>query len=237
MINVDAVTGLEARASLDIEFARSVARATPRSPFSLVMVDVDRFKAINDKHGHPKGDAVLAAVALQLRTAVDGKGRAFRFGGEEFALLLPNHTCEEAIAVAERTRRALEISASDGLQVTASFGVRTLPDLASSAPELLARADAALYDAKSRGRNLVRLHGEPPPSQPARGPQKKEPQAGTLTDVEMSRVREEYFVYGLARCPRDQAVLEVHEDRVLRRTPTPVSLVIVCKLCGLTAKV
>lgn len=123
-------------------------------PLSLIMVDVDHFKKVNDTHGHPAGDRVLQGVAEILRRNVRG-GSAFRYGGEEMAVILPKADAARAAEVAERLRRSIESRKVGGIRVTASFGVAqgepSAPDLAS----LVERADRALYAAKQGGRNRV----------------------------------------------------------------------------------
>jgi diguanylate cyclase (GGDEF)-like protein len=123
--------------------------------FEGVMADIDHFKKINDRHGHPVGDAVLREVASRLLRVVEGKGLAFRYGGEEYAVILPNHSLDEALAVAERVRTAVEAEQAAGVSVTSSYGVAIVPSHASTVDTWLKAADDALYDAKRLGRNLV----------------------------------------------------------------------------------
>ncbi len=131
-------------------------------PLSLVMIDLDHFKSVNDQHGHPVGDEVLLAVAELVIKCVGRKGRAYRYGGEEFALLLPNYSVEEAVCLAERIRKDIEgaVVSSQHLNVTASFGVACVPENASDPKTVLEKADAALYEAKNLGRNCVRVGGD-----------------------------------------------------------------------------
>lgn len=237
MSDRDVVTNLWTRATLDAELAHRVDEArTANSPLSLAMVDIDKFKGINDTHGHQKGDVVLAAVAARLMQVVEPKGRIYRYGGEEFLAVLPNHTVEEAIAVAERARRDLESTPSAGIAVTVSIGISTLPIHGSDSPTLIACADRALYDAKNRGRNLVRVANEPAPTEHSpRTPARKSPAAGSLTEDQASAIRQTFFVQGLARCPKDNAVLKV---RKLSQVGSPTALLLAhCELCGLMAQV
>lgn len=124
-----------------------------------VLADVDRFKVLNDTLGHAAGDAALLHVAGLLKRQLRGRDLAARIGGEEFVLWLPDVSYEEALAVAERVRDALESSewAWKGTPwlLTASFGVAQWPDTSRHVDNLFAQADAALYDAKRRGRNRV----------------------------------------------------------------------------------
>ena len=126
---------------------------------SLVMIDIDHFKRINDRHGHAAGDGVLREVAARLRRQMRGADLLGRLGGEEFALLLPATDLAGAQAQAELARQALrrEPMAIAGT-VTASFGVAQW-DGSESAADWLHRADLALYQAKRRGRDQVSLSG------------------------------------------------------------------------------
>lgn len=130
--------------------------------FTLMMVDLDYFKRINDTHGHPAGDAVLVMAARILRDEIRGVDYAARFGGEEFVILLTNTGLEEAAISAERIRTRLEDSAIDfngtRIRVTASIGLAEVTREGDTPGALIARADAALYDAKQLGRNRVCRH-------------------------------------------------------------------------------
>jgi diguanylate cyclase (GGDEF)-like protein len=128
---------------------------------TLVILDLDRFKAYNDSHGHGAGNRLLASVGHRLAREKRDADVAARFGGEEFALLVPGRG-SEAVIVAERVRQAIAEISTAGLDrhhvpdiVTASAGVATFPVDARDADELLELADQALYEAKRRGRNRV----------------------------------------------------------------------------------
>ena len=123
-------------------------------PLSLIMVDIDHFKKVNDTHGHVTGDKVLQGVAEILLKKVRG-GTAFRYGGEEMAVLLPKSEAAAAVAVAERLRAAIEARKIAGIRVTASFGVAQWDESLVEAGELVERADRALYASKENGRNRV----------------------------------------------------------------------------------
>lgn len=134
-----------------------------RTPLSLLVVDLDHFKAVNDRHGHAVGDAVLVALARTLngniRTDIDVVAR---IGGEEFVVVLPHTDAAGAAALAERLRCALAIGNEiDWTAPTASFGVATLGESDTGIDALVQRADAALYLAKRRGRNRVVVDGAP----------------------------------------------------------------------------
>ncbi len=150
------------RGAFDRELARAVAEAErDGESFALVMIDLDHFKQVNDVHGHPVGDEVLLEVAKLVVNRAVRKGTAYRFGGEEFSLLLPGYSAEEAVGLAERIRKDLEVAtvSSKKLRVTASFGAASVPAHAKKAEALLEQADAALYKAKRSGRNRVATPG------------------------------------------------------------------------------
>jgi two-component system cell cycle response regulator len=155
----DALTGLPNRRAFEEDLAREVARAARTgAPLSVIALDVDRFKAVNDAHGHAAGDAVLRAVAVRTGGAIRAGDLLARVGGEEFAILLPGADLARAAEAAERVRAALAAvpveAAGRALPVTASFGCAALAP--GEAPEaLLARADGRLYEAKREGRNRV----------------------------------------------------------------------------------
>ena len=158
----DPMTGLENRRSLDLAFGAIGRDANRGEDIAVVLLDIDHFKTYNDTLGHMAGDEALRLVARELRGGLRaGTDRAFRFGGEEFLLLLRRTSLSEAVLLAERLRRRIEAAAlphprAEGAVVTASFGVaaaRTGGEIGSD--ELVAGADAALYAAKRSGRNQV----------------------------------------------------------------------------------
>lgn len=154
----DALTGCLNRRgfNLRLESALRLAAETDQ-PLSLVMLDIDHFKPINDTYGHPAGDQVLRALADVLREEMGDRLTAARYGGEEFALILPQHEIEEATALAERVRArvaCMKVPGIDGA-ITASFGVASFPPHGTSRPSLTESADTALYQAKNMGRNRV----------------------------------------------------------------------------------
>lgn len=130
-----------------------------RTPLSLVMLDVDHFKRINDTYGHPAGDYVLATLAQIVQGTLRTEDLFARFGGEEFAVLCRGATADEALVLAERLRTTIVSftfkHCGRPFPVTVSFGVASWSDGPDSARELIADADAALYKAKAGGRNRV----------------------------------------------------------------------------------
>jgi diguanylate cyclase (GGDEF)-like protein len=230
----DALTKLWNRGCFDSELPHNIAEEErTKQPLSLIMVDIDHFKEVNDTHGHLKGDDVLAGVASCILSVTKNKGRVYRYGGEEIVVILNNYDTQEAIAVAERIRRTLESTPIADISVTASFGVGTFPDHGGNSTEIIKAADTALYDAKNRGRNLVRVVGEPePPKDKKREPERKLPSPGALTEQQKRELRRQYFMGVSIRCPRDRAILEVHETTEVGKPTT--GLLIWCKMCGLS---
>jgi diguanylate cyclase (GGDEF)-like protein len=134
------------------------------------MLDIDGFKAINDSLGHLAGDEVLRDVGSALADAV-GRDRAYRYGGDEFAILLPGTDCQETTRMAEHVRRAVaQTKNGNESTITASLGVASFPDTAGTAEELVYGADAAMYWAKSAGKNCVADWGDLRERQPNRTP-------------------------------------------------------------------
>jgi diguanylate cyclase (GGDEF)-like protein len=156
MATRDALTGLLNRPAF-FQRAEKICRDAPR-PLAAIMIDIDHFKAVNDKYGHASGDMALKAVAECLGRRSEA---AARLGGEEFVLLLPKSDIEQARQIAEETRAAIAARKIDidgpPLRVTCSFGV-AIAEGGVNIDELLRRADSALYAAKHAGRNRVMLH-------------------------------------------------------------------------------
>lgn len=152
----DRLTGAANRASFEERLLAEQQRAD-RAPFSVLLFDVDGFKRINDTWGHARGDAVLKALVARARATLRSTDMLARWGGEEFAVLLPQTEAAEARMVAEKIRHAVAHEAFERVgEVTASFGVAMALGGESGA-NLLARADEALYRAKRNGRNRVEV--------------------------------------------------------------------------------
>ncbi len=159
----DALTGVGNRSRFDRDLATVIADPTSQ-PVTLLMIDLDHFKAVNDTYGHPAGDALLRGLGGLLRQVSRPTDGVYRYGGEEFALLLPNTPSGEAADLAERVRNAVETNRFDTgagirLTATASIGVATVES--GDGPALIALADAALYEAKRGGRNRVSIADTP----------------------------------------------------------------------------
>ncbi|MSR36133.1 MAG: GGDEF domain-containing protein [Gemmatimonadetes bacterium] len=162
LARVDGLTGLNNRraflelASLSLQQENRYGR-----PVSVIVIDLDRFKAINDERGHAAGDDVLRSLAATVKEVIRISDVSGRLGGEEFAILLPETPARDAVLMAERLRAAISDVAvragSSAIRFTASFGVAELNEHDGSLDALLARGDAALYQAKLDGRNRVHL--------------------------------------------------------------------------------
>lgn len=159
----DALTGLRtrryAKEVLAIEFLRA---RRYRSPLSLMMADIDSFKQVNDSYGHPAGDAVLQGVSSLLLSQLRATDLAGRFGGDEVLVILAQSEPEGAAQLAERWREAVESAPfeapdADPVEATISIGVARLEPSMSTAADVVAAADAALYRAKQGGRNRVEV--------------------------------------------------------------------------------
>jgi diguanylate cyclase (GGDEF)-like protein len=156
----DGLTGLPNKRAVTDALKRTFAQATmSKSPLGLLLLDLDHFKQVNDQHGHGAGDQVLAGVGAALRNALRVRDFAGRYGGEEFAVLLPDTGVAAALEIAERVRAAIAEITVPGtdLPVTVSVGVAGFPDHAGTLERLERLADAALYVAKRQGRNRVEL--------------------------------------------------------------------------------
>ncbi|MCX5893421.1 MAG: diguanylate cyclase, partial [Deltaproteobacteria bacterium] len=170
----DPLTGLFNRRYLEGTLEREMARVKRKgSTLAILMFDLDHFKLINDSFGHEAGDAMLAAVGKLLGESVRQEDVPCRYGGEEFALIMPETTAETAHLRAERLRKLigklrLHNHSRQSMQVTASVGVATWPEHGATVEEVVRAADAALYQAKRRGRNCVVQAFDPASQSPAK---------------------------------------------------------------------
>jgi diguanylate cyclase (GGDEF)-like protein len=154
----DPLTGLYNRRFLEEMLERlGLDAERRRAPMSAIMIDLDHFKRLNDQHGHAAGDAVLREVGGAIMSMLRATDVACRYGGEELAILLPDCPLDMAVGRAEQLRgRITEVAqARAGFTVTASFGVASMPETSIRAVDLIATADAALYQAKQQGRDRV----------------------------------------------------------------------------------
>jgi len=189
----DSLTGLPNRVLLQDQAAQALARAQRDSRrFALALIDLDRFKQINDTLGHAIGDEVLKIVAQRLSGAVSTSGTVARMGGDEFAVLLPDilHP-EEATEVARKMLAALAddlLIDRQRLHVTASIGLALYPAHGADLSTLLRNADAAMYDAKARGRDAVSIYDE-------RMSNRASDQIALHADLREALIREEFVLH------------------------------------------
>jgi diguanylate cyclase (GGDEF)-like protein len=166
--NVDRLTGLPNRAALDSRLAEEMERAIRyEQPLSVLFVDIDYFKRVNDVRGHAVGDRVLQEIATSLQTTARSIDFVGRYGGEEFVVIAPGTWAEDALILAERLRtqvenREVDAQADEPLELTVSIGIAGYPEHADTLESLLERADQALYRSKSEGRNRVSLFDDGP---------------------------------------------------------------------------
>ncbi len=179
----DAKTGLLNAGAWQREAAVEVTRAArAQTPLAVAIADIDHFKAVNDTHGHLAGDAVLAAVSAAMRDLLRDCDLCGRFGGEEFALLLPRTTAAQALEITERIRQgisqlAIPRDSTPAIRVTISIGVAVPSQARHTLDDLLAAADHALYQAKRGGRDRVVMYAH------TRGPQASRPLPLARTNV------------------------------------------------------
>ncbi|MFN4114613.1 MAG: diguanylate cyclase [Sphingomonadaceae bacterium] len=158
----DDLTGLANRRELLASLDRAIAAARRnRRPLALALIDIDHFKRINDRHGHPAGDAVIRRIAMLAVDVMRGQDTVGRLGGEEFAVVLPDCSAEDALFACERLRIAvrstdLEMETGEEVYITLSTGVAVF-ERDDTGESMIARADAALYHAKNGGRDQVKL--------------------------------------------------------------------------------
>lgn len=153
----DPLTGLYNRRYMEDALERYISLGERSgSATSVVMIDLDNFKRLNDEHGHAKGDSVLRDVAAQFVSALRPSDVVSRYGGEEFVVILPNCGLEDAALKAETLRARIEgLSDAHNIPISASFGVAAVPETATSPVDVIPMADAALYAAKQGGKNQV----------------------------------------------------------------------------------
>lgn len=235
----DSLTGVMTRRAFRQEASRLVALSLRHGhDLSCILLDIDRFKAINDGYGHAGGDAVIRAVVQTMKERIRATDLVGRIGGEEFAILLPSTAEAGALEVADKVRAAIEATpipiGPESVRVTASFGVARLDEGAQDLDMLLGRADQALYDAKRAGRNQTTVwRGEATAIDPAERPVLK---AGKLLldsgarriDCTIQRLSDKGAAIAVsdAKAIPNRFVLAIPADRlerpcrVVRRSPT-----------------
>ncbi|MGV8988971.1 MAG: diguanylate cyclase [Cypionkella sp.] len=165
LANADGLTGISNRRAFDIAFAEAFSKHLRTGhPASLLSIDLDHFKRINDTWGHPAGDEVLRMAARAMTENIRSTDRLFRMGGEEFCVVMSDASVEKAVEVAERLRLSLHATKvpfeNEEIRFTVSIGVAGFGDGATP-EDVIAAADAALYRAKSGGRNRLGIDGRP----------------------------------------------------------------------------
>lgn len=187
LAETDALTGLGNHGAFQRDLGRLIETRSPAARRgtgpTLLMMDLDSFKAFNDVHGHPAGDALLHRVAMAIYGAARSEDRVYRYGGDEFALILPGATATQGARVGERIRSAVAaLTADDPTPVTITVGVAALAAEAADRASLIAAADTALYYGKRAGENrVVRFDRMPPDVDDLRG---------TLDDLAAAALRE-----------------------------------------------
>jgi diguanylate cyclase (GGDEF)-like protein len=155
---MDGLTGVANRKTFEWVMQEWIVN---KHPFCLVLLDLDHFKKINDTYGHLKGDEVLMFVTSIMQTFSRTEDVCFRFGGEEFGILVKTENIETAASLAERLRGEIEISKNPiGDAVTISLGIAAYPEHAQQSTEIIAKADAALYQSKANGRNKTTIYAD-----------------------------------------------------------------------------
>jgi diguanylate cyclase (GGDEF)-like protein len=158
---LDDLLQIPTRATLTQDLDRLAGASSPDQPLSVLWIDLDKFKQVNDLHGHEAGDEVLQGVASVLRILCARKGQPYRYGGDEIVILLPDHSTQEAASLAERIRQRVERLSFKCYpeNITISVGIASYPEPTADIDQLLGNADAAMYMAKDLGGNTVRAAG------------------------------------------------------------------------------
>lgn len=168
LVHLDDLTGLYNHRYLDLSLDREIRRSIRyNSSFCVLFIDLDNFKPVNDNHGHLAGSQVLREVGAIIRATVRDVDIVFRYGGDEFVVLLIEANAQRGVLTAERIRErvesaSFEVSAGVSVQVTTSIGVAAFPEHAREKERLLALADESMYESKRSGKNNVVLVGVPP---------------------------------------------------------------------------
>ena len=168
----DDLTGLLNMRTFNLILKKEITRATRhRQPFTVVMIDVDGLKSVNDQHGHPAGSRLLTVIASSIRDSVRTSDVLARYGGDEFVILMTQTSIENSRIVAERVRTAIRNTSFDThgsrVSATVSVGIASFPDNVEKAADVLEKADIALYKSKQDGRDKVSYYDEEMESDPA----------------------------------------------------------------------
>jgi len=211
MANTDGLTELYNHRQFHDRIDQEIARGSRfGTTFSLIMLDVDLFKAYNDIHGHLAGDEILRRIALSIRTSVRSLDTAFRYGGEEFAIILPEAQLSDAYKIAERIRKTIASKTSSrATPITASLGIANWPVDGVTKAEIISHADAALYRAKHTGRNRTCLSSEVAKTEtlPAGVEHEAQPRALSIIYALAATVdAKDHYTYGHSKKVSDYAV-------------------------------
>jgi diguanylate cyclase (GGDEF)-like protein len=194
LATVDGLTGVANRRTFDDVLDKAIRRGGRlHNSVSLILADIDHFKALNDAHGHKVGDQALHSVAMTLSSHIRSIDTVARYGGEEFAIVMPNCGPDEAAARAEELRRSIERELKTH-KVTLSFGVATYPMHSPNADRLVGASDKALYRSKAAGRNTVTVFTPgvdelPGRSRPAKQPARRSKRAPTKQKARSQEVK------------------------------------------------
>jgi diguanylate cyclase (GGDEF)-like protein len=209
--NTDGLTGLFNHRHFHQRLEQEIARATRfGTTFSMIMLDLDLFKAYNDIYGHLAGDQILRRIGLAIESSIRSVDTAFRYGGEEFTVILPETRLDDAFQVSERIRKTIESKTSfREMPVTASLGIANWPGDGMMKEEIIGRADAALYRAKQTGRNRTCLTSEIAKAEASPGGKESGEQPKALSVVYALAATvdaKDHYTYGHSRKVSEYAV-------------------------------
>jgi diguanylate cyclase (GGDEF)-like protein len=155
--DLDLLTHVFNRKRFGLDLVSFSAQADHAQPLSLITIDIDNFKPVNDRYGHATGDKILEQIPMVFRTLIEKRGECYRTGGDEFAVLLPNHSLAEAEALATRICTAVSACFKGRTGITVSAGVASIPETARESKQMFQDADAAMYTAKHDGGNRAHV--------------------------------------------------------------------------------